>query len=176
MKKRSLTKIFLISLLPTANIYLFVFYVMLFRIIIGKFFKLIGFSFIPSLYLVFWSYLSFFYYFYWLCATRNELVDKGFAVPPAWPIFISLLLALASYVTGWHFHLLAWLYSFCLVLFFLSSLFLVVYYLYFLHNYVQAYYKLGILKKSSFNYFLLILLLPFVGQFVFQYSINEYEN
>lgn len=169
MKKRSLTKIFLISLLPTANIYLFVFYVLLLRIIIG-------FSFIPSLYLVFWSYLSFFYYFYWLWATRNELVDKGFAVPPVWPIFISLLLALASYVTGWQFHRLAGLAGGFMVLFVLSSLFLVVYYLYFLYKYVQVYYKLGILKKSSFNYFLLILLLPFVGQFVFQNSINEYEN
>jgi hypothetical protein len=168
MKKRSLTKIFLISLLPTANIYLLIFYYVLLVIIFG-------FSF-PFLYLVFWSYLSFFYYFYWLCATRNELVAKGFAVPPAWPIFISLLLALASYVTAMGSHRLAWLHGGAITLFILSSLFLVFYYLYFLYKYVQAYYKLGILKKSSFNYFLLILLLPFVGQFIFQYMINEKEN
>jgi hypothetical protein len=119
--------------------------------------------------LVLITYASIFYYFYWLWATRNELVSKGFAVPPAWP----LLLALASYVTEIGYYRLAMQHGGVMVLFILSFLFLVFYYIYFLHKYVQAYYKLGILKKSLFNYFLLILLIPFVGQFIFQYMINE---
>jgi hypothetical protein len=166
MKKRSLTKIFLINLLPSS---------LLFR----GFFGLAGLLrylrpwIIISAGLVLITYASIFYYFYWLWSTRNELVAKGSAVPPAWPIFISLLLAAASYVTAMASHRLAWLYGGPITLFILSSLFLVFYYLYFLHKYVQAYYKLGILKKTVFNYFLLILLIPFVGQFIFQYMINE---
>jgi hypothetical protein len=54
------------------------------------------------------------------------LVSKGFAVPPAWPIFISLLLALSSYVTAMGYHRLAWQHG-GVMIFILSFLFLVFY-------------------------------------------------